>query len=31
LSTDRIADVWGLAVMLFVGWLLFRGAREPAK
>jgi putative OPT family oligopeptide transporter len=30
-STKSIADAWGLAVMLFIGWLLFRGARDPAK
>jgi len=31
LSPGRLADAWGLVVMLFIGWLLFRGARDPAK
>ncbi|HUR27652.1 MAG TPA: oligopeptide transporter, OPT family [Planctomycetota bacterium] len=30
-STTGFAHAFGLAVMLVVGWLLFRGARDPAK
>ena len=31
LSSGWIGDAWGLAVMLFIAWLLFRGARDPSK
>ena len=31
LSSNWIGDAWGLAVMLFIAWLLFKAARDPAK